>query len=202
MFPIGFLSLSVLPPCSPLHITPCCPHLSSHPFLLFFYHLLFPLLPSLLLFLLLSFTLSLSLPSPPSPPSPLLLSPSLFPFPSPPLPFPPPPPYLPSSPLPLLPFPTSPSLPYLPSSPLLPSLLPLLLLPPSPLLTQILAVYNTLGNVIRGHPTKLTDVIDYVVFERPLTKTDSQWRIAAKLPPQRPLKTARSEPKGQKALTA
>ena len=74
---------------------------------------------------------------------------------------------------------------------------------PLPLLfTQILAVYNTIGTVIRGHPTKLTDVIDYVVFERPLTKSDSRWRIAAKLPPQLPLKSARSEQKRQKALPA
>ena len=101
--------------------------------------------------------------------------------PSPPPPPPPPPPF--SSPFP------SPSL----SPPPFP--LPLLF-------TQILAVYNTIGTVIRGHPTKLTDVIDYVVFERPLTKSDSRWRIAAKLPPQLPLKTSRSEKKGLKALSA
>lgn len=50
-----------------------------------------------------------------------------------------------------------------------------------------MAVYDTTGRLIRGHPSLSKKVIDYVVFERPLTTANAQWRICAKLPPQKPL---------------
>ena len=42
------------------------------------------------------------------------------------------------------------------------------------------------GQLLFGHKTVPKDVIDYVVFERSLRNHDSQWRICAKLPPQKP----------------
>ena len=47
-----------------------------------------------------------------------------------------------------------------------------------------MAVYDFAGRLVRGHPSKPKDVIDYVVFERSLSATDAQWRICAKIPPQ------------------
>ena len=55
-----------------------------------------------------------------------------------------------------------------------------------PMYMQIQAVYDSAGSLIRGHPTKPKDVIDYVVLERSLSKEHPGWRIAAKLPPQLP----------------
>jgi len=54
---------------------------------------------------------------------------------------------------------------------------------------QILALYNSVGTLTKGHPTRPRDVIDYVVFERLLAKPQSRWRIATKLPPQLPWRT-------------
>lgn len=55
-----------------------------------------------------------------------------------------------------------------------------------PSLFQVLALYNTAGKLLRGHASRAKKVIDYVVFERHLMKPESRWRIAGKLPPQRP----------------
>ena len=56
---------------------------------------------------------------------------------------------------------------------------------------QILAVYNTAGKLLRGHPSNAKAVIDYIVMERHLENPERGhgWRIAGKLPPQVPWKT-------------
>ena len=60
----------------------------------------------------------------------------------------------------------------------------------SPFFLQIMAVYNAVGHVLRGHPSRPNRVIDYVVMERHLETAGSGlgWRIAGKLPPQVPWK--------------
>ena len=54
----------------------------------------------------------------------------------------------------------------------------------------MLAVFDMAGRLLRGHPSKPRKVIDYVVFERPLSLHDAHWRICGKLPPQIPYKKA------------
>ena len=57
---------------------------------------------------------------------------------------------------------------------------------------QVMVVYNAVGHILRGHPSKPNRVIDYVVMERHLETMGSGlgWRIAGKLPPQIPWKKA------------
>lgn len=49
-----------------------------------------------------------------------------------------------------------------------------------------MAVYDLAGRLVKGHHSRPKDVIDYVVFERSLSATDTQWRISGKIPPQIP----------------
>ncbi|KAL5509048.1 hypothetical protein EMCRGX_G004329 [Ephydatia muelleri] len=55
---------------------------------------------------------------------------------------------------------------------------------------QVLAVYDTAGRLLRGDEKRPKDVIDYVVFERNLSRPHPSWRIATKLPPQLPWRSA------------
>lgn len=48
------------------------------------------------------------------------------------------------------------------------------------------------GRLLRGNPSKPKNVIDYVVFERPLSSLDARWRICGKLPPQLPINATNS----------
>ena len=52
----------------------------------------------------------------------------------------------------------------------------------------MLAVYNFAGKLLKGHPSKTKNVIDYIVFERSLVSHDTTWKICGKLPPQIPHK--------------
>jgi large subunit ribosomal protein L45 len=68
--------------------------------------------------------------------------------------------------------------------------------------SQIMVVYNAVGQILRGHPSKPNRVIDYVVMERHLETMGGGlgWRIAGKLPPQIPWKkdlpTTSDKPQG------
>ena len=49
-------------------------------------------------------------------------------------------------------------------------------------------MYDQRGKLIDGDHTEAREVMDYVVFERQITKPSSVWRIAGKLPLQKPYK--------------
>ena len=59
------------------------------------------------------------------------------------------------------------------------------------MMVQVMAVYDGVGRLLRGHPDKEKTVIDYIVMERHLENPERGygWRIAGKLPPQVPWKT-------------
>ena len=56
----------------------------------------------------------------------------------------------------------------------------------------MLAVYDQRGKLIDGDNTAAKEVMDYIVFERQITKPSSVWRVAGKLPQQRPYKAKQS----------
>lgn len=62
----------------------------------------------------------------------------------------------------------------------------------------MLAVYDKVGRLLRGHPAEPRDVVDYVVLERHIVSPNSSWRVAGKLPPNTLYHNAQQE--GTKAL--
>ena len=55
-----------------------------------------------------------------------------------------------------------------------------------------MAAYDQRGKLIDGDAEQPREVMDYIVFERQITKPSSVWRIAGKLPLQKPYKAKRS----------
>ena len=49
-----------------------------------------------------------------------------------------------------------------------------------------MTVHSLSGQLLLGHPSDPKSVLDYIVFERPLIKEDSSWRICGKIRPQKP----------------
>lgn len=55
-----------------------------------------------------------------------------------------------------------------------------------------MAAYDQRGKLIDGSDKESKDAMDYVVFERQITKPSSVWRIAGKLPLQQSYKAKQS----------
>ena len=56
----------------------------------------------------------------------------------------------------------------------------------------MMVAYDQRGKVVDGDDEHPREVMDYVVFERQITKPSSVWRIAGKLPLQKPYKVKQS----------
>ena len=55
-----------------------------------------------------------------------------------------------------------------------------------------MAAYDQRGKLIDGDNKQPIEVMEYIVFERQITKPSSVWRIAGKLPLQKPYKAKQS----------